>query len=1687
MNRGVNNFGNKPFLLAVIGIIVVFLCLINFMPTGNKETKAAGITKYARAAGGNWNAAATWSTTSGGPADTTVPTIEDDVILDAASGPVTINATANAKSFTASSYSGTLTHNASITLTVNGSVTFSSAMTYSKTATSTIWMGGTTIYTNLTTAGKELGALTVYAHVTLQDDVTMTGQLYRASVEIIPNGKRITFNGSGSVAGGGITFYQLYVTGADSATASFTFGGNHTITNEFRCTGFDAGAKRLKVGSNTTGTARTLTVTGATMTGSNNVNFYDIVFARTTSGGLDLTNGGANSIGDVGGNSRTGGDGTVTFTTPVTQTWTNAAGGNWSTASNWTSRVPLPQDNVIMNIGSAYNSGVTISADMTPLGKDIDWTGATWTGTAPIFQLGIDTGNYGSVTLISGLTLNPNSKAFWLSGRGTHTVTSAGATWYTLWLSSIGGSYTLTDSLLASSFFSTQAGILNTNGNAITCSSVSYGNTTPLAAVTLNLGSSLITLTGSGTLWDQPNRTVNAGTSTIYFSYTGATATSFTGRSATFYDILIAPGSNILTFSTAMSFRNLTMSSSGTKTISFTRDITYTMTGTSFLSGSSGNYITLSSAGTGAQPIINNTSGSRVASDYLKVIGVNVTPASTWFPGLHSYANLGLLFNGSSGYVTIPNSATANQFKDSTAYSVEAWVFAAGAGENNGGRIFDKRAATTTGILGMINSTPLFATYADYSGGSGVSALSATSSYSVHHVAIVWTGSQIRTYVDGVAGTATGTSGTPLDDSALSFLIGNRSADDRTFNGMIHSLRVYRNKGLSQSDITTLYSAGVKASAPVSGATAEYLFNEGSGSTLTDGINGVNGTITTAIWSNTGWAADSTPPTNPTTASATLNGTSVSSGSWTGSSYSPVITFSGALDDGGSGVKGYYTYWGTSSTGDPITYQAHSGSDQSYTASGNTDGAHYYFRVKTVDQYDNVSTATTLFELNFDRTAPTRPSFISSDPAGYTTTNSFQFSWPAGSDPNGAGGGASGMNYYEYKRATDAEWTQTASLDARSVSGVQAYQEGANAFYVRLVDNVLNISDYQQVTFYYSGSAPAKPSNLHVTPESSDANEFTLIWNKPAVGLEDPPIVGYYYSINAYPTIANVTYVGSESDEVSVGHSPFATQQGTNTVYVLSVNAAGNLSFESAYVASATFSCVTAALPTPTDVSLTDSSNRAYETWGLTLKWVAGEGQDSGAFDHYSIERSTNGADFSALSTSTGTAFIDINNLNDSTTYYYRVKAVDSAGKESAPSSIVHKMPVGNYLTPPTYLSQPEVSAVKANGATISWATNRGSSSVVRYGRSLGEFEASSGQLDELTDHSVVLLGLYPSTTYYFQVQSLDEFRDYEDASAFSDTYSFVTSPAPAISETTVKNITLTSADISFETTTVSNSTIFYGETTSFDNQINDVSGASTTNHNVKLASLKAGTTYYFQIRGIDVDNNLIISDNYQFDTLPLPKIENLKIQSIPGKPQSAFTATWTTNVPTTSVLKYKTGSDPYKESVKSKSETAHSVEINDLSDDSNYQIIASGRDAIGNLVESSVINFATPLDTRPPNISNLQVETSNVGSGNKNRSQVVIFWKTDEPTTSQVEYGPGSDDNFNNLTTEDSVMTTEHSVIISDLNPSQVYHFRAISKDKAANVSKSDNQTFISGSANKSVWDLIMTTLSGIFGFIKL
>jgi hypothetical protein len=237
-------------------------------------------------------------------------------------GNVTFNATSNG-SWQLTGTWGTSAVNASqkVTLTkgaldTNGQTCYWGAFSGNNNNTRSVIFGASTINLYGTASATYVfdiaGSLLTFSGAS--STIIFAASSYAASYYLIRSGVTlgtITINGSGTPL---LDFYGTVGTFNRTGTAIKTDGvrslSSFTVTGELKLQG-NSSTNRLLVHSDTLGTTRTLTVTGATISNSQNVDFRDITF-NTGGANLYLSNivGGA---GDLGGNSIIGG-GTLAFT-----------------------------------------------------------------------------------------------------------------------------------------------------------------------------------------------------------------------------------------------------------------------------------------------------------------------------------------------------------------------------------------------------------------------------------------------------------------------------------------------------------------------------------------------------------------------------------------------------------------------------------------------------------------------------------------------------------------------------------------------------------------------------------------------------------------------------------------------------------------------------------------------------------------------------------------------------------------------------------------------------------------------------------------------------------------------------------------------------------------------------------------------------------------------------------------------------------------------------------------------------------------------------------------------------------------------------------------------------------------------------------------------------------------------------
>lgn len=119
------------------------------------------------------------------------------------------------------------------------------------------------------------------------------------------------------------------------------------------------------------------------------------------------------------------------------------------------------------------------------------------------------------------------------------------------------------------------------------------------------------------------------------------------------------------------------------------------------------------------------------------------------------------------------------------------------------------------------------------------------------------------------------------------------------------------------------------------------------------------------------------------------------------------------------------------------------------------------------------------------------------------------------------------------------------------------------------------------------------------------------------------------------------------------------------------------------------------------------------------------------------------------------------------------------------------------------------------------------------------------------------------------------------------------------------------------------------------------------------------------------------------------------------------------------------------------------------------YRVIAEDQSGNTAYSEDRILETAAEvivMDNTPPQIS--QVSVSNITT-----SEATISWTTDEPAQGNVGYGLTEEYGSSTPLTDD--YSTEHSVIVSNLEPSTNYHFHVTVQDESGNQSVSPDETF--------------------------
>ena len=418
-----------------------------------------------------------------------------------------------------------------------------------------------------------------------------------------------------------------------------------------------------------------------------------------------------------------------------------------------------------------------------------------------------------------------------------------------------------------------------------------------------------------------------------------------------------------------------------------------------------------------------------------------------------------------------------------------------------------------------------------------------------------------------------------------------------------------------------------------------------------------------------------------------------------------------------SGVT-YTVFFGTSA-GSIGTVLASGLTSPSYQATGLTSATTYYFTVEAVSSGGNSTLSNTA-------SATTQTPSTTSAPGTPTATalssSQISLTWAAT---------ASGQTYSVYSGTSAAAVT---SLIASGISATSYTVSGLSpttTYYFTIVGVTATATSSPSGV----GSAttlaptpPAAPSNLLAT--ASSASQINLSW--------------------AASSTSGVTYTVYKGSSVAAsgisGTNYSVTGLSASTAYTFTVVAVSSAGTSTASNAASAMTQAATAVPPAAPFGLSASPSSAS---AINLNWQPSS--TSGVTYNVYVGTVAGVTSTQVASGITGQN-TSINGLLDSTTYYFTVKAVSSAGSLSAASNQASATTQTLPATTPTGLS---ASVVSSSQISLSWSAvpNTGATYAVYYGTSSGAENTMLATGINATSYQAT--GLTASTTYYFIVRSI--------------------------------------------------------------------------------------------------------------------------------------------------------------------------------------------------------------------------------------------------------------------------------------------------------------------------------------------
>jgi len=376
------------------------------------------------------------------------------------------------------------------------------------------------------------------------------------------------------------------------------------------------------------------------------------------------------------------------------------------------------------------------------------------------------------------------------------------------------------------------------------------------------------------------------------------------------------------------------------------------------------------------------------------------------------------------------------------------------------------------------------------------------------------------------------------------------------------------------------------------------------------------------------------------------------------------------------------------------------------------------------------------------------------------------------------------------------------------------------------------------------------------------------------------------------------------------------------------------------------------------------------------------------------------------------------------------------------------------------------VSPVTATTAQICWDTDESSTTQIHYGTVSGTLGSSTTISQNLiTAHCQTLSGLSASTTYYYQVESTDASSN----TATSTEGNFATAAAPAAPDFPTTGVLDTAnranegpppsaswADaLGFGFGVVVNTNQFAGGSSS------PTGGTNASYWSVETFGPEAevvatiATKANNQTIGLGLRLQQVGSaniDGYRCIFTPLAGTDSFAIQRVDNG----------TSTTLTSIAQEASNADPFGCEAIGTTITLYAnlsgagyAALGSVTDSTYPGAGYIGMDIVGTTIRADEFGGGTrneEADTTAPVISSITVT-------NITETTATVNWTTDEPATTQIDYGETA--GYGSSTTLAAALVTSHSQTITGLTAETTYHYSVLSTDAYGNSDGSTDATF--------------------------